>query len=346
MIDIALGLPHLRQGPLLRRALTLKATMLVSANALSRWIGHGAARQWRGWDLRPLRNVPSGRSLILDCGGFTSHLRYGGFPWTIDHYIDLAASFPFTLFASFDYPVESEIAHDRITIEERLARTIGANRETRRRAVDAGIATRFMPVLQGRTPADYERCADALAWSVVPGRTIGLGSMCRRAIHGPEGLVAVVEHLDRVLPLGMRLHCFGAKGTALPYLRTFGERVASIDSQAYGIAARRDALKRGISKTDRLVAQHMTRWFLQQRRLAQCTALCNAHGAARYIGERREGADGTEVMDEGWQAELRRARAEINALIAAGELDHDALVEGWIEQRAAAEAATDRGSVQ
>lgn len=163
MIDIALGLPHLRQGPILRRALTLKATMLVSANALSRWHGRGVAREWQGWDLRQLRNIPAGRSLMLDCGGFTSHMRYGGFPWSIDHYIDLAASFPFTLFASFDYPVESEIAHDRATIDERLARTIGANRETRRRAADAGISGRFMPVLQGRTAADYERCADALA---------------------------------------------------------------------------------------------------------------------------------------------------------------------------------------
>ncbi|MGF7156217.1 deazapurine DNA modification protein DpdA family protein [Novosphingobium gossypii] len=341
MIDIALGLPHLRQGPLLRRALTLKATMLVSANGLSRWQGKGAARQWRGWDLRQLRNVPAGRSLILDCGGFTSHMRYGGFPWTIDHYIDLAASFPFTLFASFDYPVESEIAHDRVAIDERLARTICANRETRRRALDAGIAERFMPVLQGRTPGDYARCADALAWSIIPGRTIGIGSMCRRDIHGPEGLVAVVEHLDRILPAGVRLHCFGAKGTALPYLKAFGDRVASIDSQAYGIAARHDALKQGISKTDRFVADHMTRWFLQQKRLATCAAPCAARGAARHMDVRLDTSYGLQVEGGGWEANLRRAREEINALIAAGEIAHDAVVETWI-----AEWAADQESVQ
>jgi len=37
MIEIIVGLPHLRQGPILRRALTLKASVLVSASALARW---------------------------------------------------------------------------------------------------------------------------------------------------------------------------------------------------------------------------------------------------------------------------------------------------------------------
>jgi len=153
-------------------------------------------------------------------------------------------------------------------VKERLSRTIGANRETRRRAEDAGIADRFMPVLQGRRPCDYERCADALAWSMIPGRTVGVGSMCRREVRGPQGLIAVVEHLDRILPAGVTLHCFGVKGSALPFLRPFDQRIASIDSQAYGIAARHDALRRGVSKTDGLVAEHMMRWLLRQRRAA------------------------------------------------------------------------------
>lgn len=169
--------------------------------------------------------------------------------------------------------------------------------------------------------------------------------MCRRDIHGPEGLVAVVEHLDRILPTGVRLHCFGAKGTALRYLKAFGDRVASIDSQAYGIAARRDALKKGLPKTDRFVAQHMTRWFLQQKRQTTCAALCAARGAARHIRTKSQ-APQRLLPDEGWEARLRRARSEINALLASGELEHDALVETWIAQWAADLGASDQERMQ
>lgn len=326
MIEIALGLPHLRRGPILRRALTLKATILVSASALARWKTARGQRYWSGWDFAQLANLPGTVDAILDSGGFTSHVVYGGFPWSIDDYITLAVAHPFRLFASFDYPCEAEIATDRCSVSERLSRTIGANRETRRRADDAGIADRFMPVLQGRLPADYERCAEALAWSMVPGRIIGVGSMCRREVRGPEGLIAVVEHLDRILPAGVRLHCFGVKGAALPYLRGFEQRVASIDSMAYGVAARRDAHRRGISKTDVLVAAHMTRWYLQQRRGA-CSPvrlLPPAHAPRPKL-----------PPSDPWNAALAAARREIGELIEMGDLDHDQLTDSWIEQWAA-----------
>ena len=118
-----------------------------------------------------------------------------------------------------------------------------------------------MPVIQGRSRDDYERCVDALWSAMAPGAIIGVGSMCRRAITGPEGLVAIFEHLDRILPQEVRLHGFGVKGTALPYLTPLAHRIASIDSQAYGIAARREALRRGIAKSDALVADHLERWL-------------------------------------------------------------------------------------
>lgn len=310
----------------LRRALSLKATLLVSANALSKWNTAQGIRSWKGWNTRPLTNVPIGTRLMLDSGGFTSHMIYGGFPWTIDDYIDLATRYPFHLFASFDYPVEQEIARNRPEIDERIARTISANRETRRRAQDAGIADRFMPVLQGRIPSDYERCAQALAWSMVPGRTIGIGSMCRRHTHGPEGLIAVVEHLDKILPKGITLHCFGVKGSALPYLRQFEDRIASIDSQAYGVSARQDARKRGVSKTDHLVARHMLKWYLRQCQAAKANpkALPPERPRARV-----------QIPSDPWQIAIAKARAEINDLIATGDLEHDEIIEPWIDEWAA-----------
>src|SRR3546814_10883763 len=79
--------------------------------------------------------------------------------------------------------------------------------------------------------------------------------MCRRPIHGPEGLVAVVDHLDQILPRGKRLHLFGVKGEALPYLTGFAHRIASIESQAYGVSARISARRQGRSKTISFVAR-------------------------------------------------------------------------------------------
>lgn len=80
MIAIILGLPHLRRGPLPDRALTLRASLLVSANAPSLWHREKDVRLWRGWNLADLNNLPPHTDIILDSGGFTSHVVYGGFP--------------------------------------------------------------------------------------------------------------------------------------------------------------------------------------------------------------------------------------------------------------------------
>ncbi|MBN8847378.1 MULTISPECIES: hypothetical protein [unclassified Sphingomonas] len=325
-IAIVVGLPHLSAGPILSRALALRCPLLVSANALSRWAMRRGVREWAGWRLAPLANLPERADCMLDSGGFTAHVTYRGFPWTIAQYLDLAAAYPFRLFASLDYPAEHEIAGDRAAVRERISRTIAANRETRRQAEDRGLEDRLMPVLQGRTPEDFERCADALAWSIVPGRTIGVGSMCRRQTRGPDGLVAVLEHLDRVLPARVRLHAFGVKGDALPYLRHLEHRVVSIDSQAYGVAARRDAHRRGVPKTDRVVARHMTRWVEAQTR------------AATARGQRLPPfavPTPDPIITVPRESAIARARQEINDLIESGDLDHDDIVESWIEAWAA-----------
>src|SRR3546814_13278624 len=86
----------------------------------------------------------------------------------------------------------------------------------------------------------YERCLDGLALDYGLTPLIGVGSMCRREVSGPEGLIAVFDHLDRILPKGVMLHGFGVKGTALSHLKGIEHRIASIDSQAYGQAARPD----------------------------------------------------------------------------------------------------------
>lgn len=327
MIEIVVGLPHLNRGPLLQRAIKCGYPVLISANALSRWDRrHGYAR-WMGWKLRSLANASDLISIDLDSAGFVAARRYGGLPWTVDDYIALAASYPFRRFASLDLCTEAEIAHNRDEVLDRISRTIALNHACHARAIDRGIDARFMPVIQGRTPDDYLRCLDGIAGILRPGMVVGVGSMCRREIFGPEGLLAVLSALDRVADPAIRLHAFGVKGTALGYLRPLAHRVASIDSCAYGLAARIEAWREGFSKTDAFVADHMERWQArQQSRLDEGNTDFQHHLPL---------APPAALPGNAWDNAIERARTEIRALIEEGEIDHDMITAGWIEQWAA-----------
>lgn len=325
-IEIIVGLPHLNEGPILQRARTLRTTGLISANGLSRWSNKRGWREWVGWRLNQLRNAQGLAGLCLDSAGFVAASRYGGFPWTIADYVALAAAHPFRWWASADYCVEPEVAGNREEVTDRISRTIRANRDCWRLADDHGIVSTMMPVIQGRRPTDYERCADALGGLIAPGALLGVGSMCRRDIHGAEGLIAVIDHLDRVLPAGVRLHAFGVKGTALPFLLPYRHRVASIDSQAYGVGARRIALRAGVTKTDALVADHMERWVSAQR----ARLIRPPHQLPQIQSTPRDPRPA-----DLWEAAIAQARSEIRDLIEGGELDHDELTMPWIEQWAA-----------
>lgn len=325
--QILLGLPHLGDGVLLRRAKAMGADVLISANSLSRWRTTEGLREWAGWNLGALANAHGLASLTLDSAGFTAMLRYRGYPWSIAAYLDLAEAFPFRHFAAPDYCTERAIAGDRQSVLERIARTVGAYHACRRQAADRALDDRLMPVLQGRTPDDYERCAEGIGFAADSTCLVGVGSMCRRAVSGREGLISVLEHLDRVLPPGIRLHGFGVKGAMLSHVGHLWHRLASIDSQAYGVAARHDALRRSVRKSDRLVARHMTRWLRRQGE--------RLHSQQRRVRLEAAPVPAPRTDPNAWDAAIERARGAIHALIAAGELDHDALVEPWVQQWAA-----------
>ena len=325
-IEIVVGLPHLSNGPILARAKMMQQPMLISANCLSKWRDRGGWRSWEGWRHGQLANAAGLRSIDLDSAGYVLASRYGGFPWSIADYMALAANYPFRRIAAADYCCEHQIAGDRDQVLDRISRTVATNRECRERAADLGIIERLMPVLQGRRPEDYSRCAEALHLSMRPGTVVGIGSMCRRDIHGPEGLIAVVRHLDSVLPTGIRLHLFGVKGSALPWLLPFAHRVASIDSQAWGTAARREAHRTARSKTDVFAADHMERWTATQLARLQ-EQPCHAP-APLPIAE-------PEPNTDPWERAIARARAEARDLIESGDLSHDEITAGWIETWAA-----------
>lgn len=326
-IEVIVGLPALSEGPLLARARTMQVPVLVSANSFSRWVRRDGCREWRGWRLGRLANAHGLLSVDLDSAGFVLAVRERGIPWTIDDYIGLASSCPFRRFASLDLCVEQAVAHDRDEVLDRIARTIQLNRRCHARACDAGIVHRFMPVAQGRRPEDYLHSFDAIADLLPPGQPLGVGSMCRRHIHGSEGLLAVVELLDRRLPQGVRLHLFGVKGSALPALASFGERIASIDSQAYGVAARQSALASGRSKTNRFVADHMARWTSRQ--------FDRLNEPARPFQHMFELPAEPQLHLDPWEQALASARQQIRDLVEQGEISFRQITEGWIAEWAA-----------
>lgn len=176
---------------------------------------------------------------------------------------------PFRWWAAMDYCCEREIAQDRGEVLRRMEMTVesyvltlGVCEWWRREGV-----TEFpdpLPTLQGRLPADYVDCARRLAAAIDSAHActcpagdedcaaethrdrhglpelVGLGSVCRRSPDGPDGLLAVLSRLDAELPAYVKLHLFGVhSGALVTIVQDFGHRVASYDSQAWGMHARR-----------------------------------------------------------------------------------------------------------
>lgn len=203
--------------------------------------------------------------VALDSAGFVAMARYGGYRWSVAQYVELAGLFGWTWWAQMDLCCEPKVATDRQAVLERVHGTAGYLLACRAQ-VDAWEAqgcdwlTHPMPVLQGWRPEDYERSA-ALADTVLDGEwpsLVGVGSVCKRHEGGPDGLWAILRHLDAVLPPHVRLHLFGAKGNALPALARWG-RVASTDSMAWDFGARYDRKHRASSTVERVAA--MERWW-------------------------------------------------------------------------------------
>lgn len=268
-IQVRAGLP-LTGGRLVEHARERQIPVLMSANAfaLREPKGTTAAGRFRGFkkDLSAL----DGMDIALDSAGFTAMRLYGGYPWSIDAYMDLAAARPWTWYAAMDFCVEPEIAGDAAVRRLRLAATaVNYGRcatAARRRGIPAPI-----PVLQGWTVAEYMTCVDwmpVVAWPAV----VAVGSMCRRPVHGKDGVLEIVAALDRVLPKQVQLHLFGVKSTALAYLAGMAvmgtdhtppgvSRVLSVDSCAWDLAAR-TAFRTGRSMDIRI--GFLERWLARQ----------------------------------------------------------------------------------
>lgn len=235
-------------------AVGVGAPILISANAF-----------WRnGRFSLPNGSIFGDADIALDSAGFVAMLRYWGYRWTLGDYVNLASHLRPTWWAAPDYCCEPQIAHDRAEVLERVERTAFKLDWARQVAADRGVAPP-MPVLQGWLPEDYLHCADLMP--DLP-RLVGVGSVCRRNIGGPDGVIRIIMTLDRHLPPHVLLHLFGVKGSAITALAGH-PRIYSVDSQAWDFAARRERVRNDVASfTVDYRARYLRSWYL-----TQCDAL-------------------------------------------------------------------------
>jgi len=200
----------------------------------------------------------------LDSAGFVAMVRYRGYPWSIAEYVSLAKALPWDWWASMDFCCEREVAADRQEVVSRVARTVIWLDKCLTEAERQGVKPP-MPVLQGWQAADYVSCAAQMEhYDHYLPDLVGVGSVCRRALGGPDGLLAIISRLDRELPRNVRLHLFGVKGSAIRELADH-PRIWSVDSMAWDAAARREKNGRSCSVEYRI--GHLRRWFNTNRGL-------------------------------------------------------------------------------
>lgn len=282
------GIPH-SGGRLAFHAFNEGHAAMVSASAF--WNRRGQCFRFpRATNLQEL-------DFALDSAGFTAMQLWkakgaqpgmaGVFPWTYAQYVELAAISGASWWAQPDLCCEPEIAGDQEALDYRVRATAtllegvlrivyawqGELAKTCSPGTVACMVPAPVPVLQGWSADDYLRSLDLLVqvWSrwqpwLAPPALIGLGPVCRRHLHHPQhGLLAILGRLEGALPTGARLHLFGVKGASLGHLKGC-DWIASADSMAYDVDARRRAWREGRPNTVAHRARHMSRWMADAAR--------------------------------------------------------------------------------
>jgi hypothetical protein len=174
---------------------------------------------------------------ILDCAGFTTIEKHGGYPQPTSVYAaeirrwknngNLVAA------VSRDYMCEAPMLaktgltiqrHQELTIEEYDALI----------AEDTGVY--ILPVLQGYEPTDYVRHVEMYGERLTFGMWVGVGSVCKR--NGDIGAILAVLGAIKMIRPDLRLHGFGLKTTATTN-GTIRHLLFSADSMAWSYAARK-----------------------------------------------------------------------------------------------------------
>lgn len=209
------------------------------------WLGAHHAR-WLATAGVPLcvsrRTLASRRTLpraawpwMLDSGGFTELSLHGAWTVSAEQYAAEVRRFANRIglmawAAPQDWMCEPQIlAKTGLTIAEHQSRTVGNLLDLRALAPDLPI----IPVLQGWTLADYERCIrlyERAGVDLIAEPLVGVGSICRRQSTGEAAAI-----LTTLASHGIRLHGFGVK---IDGLARAADALVSADSLAWSRGAR------------------------------------------------------------------------------------------------------------
>lgn len=281
-MQMRVGIPH-RGGKLAAHAFNEGYPTMVSANA---FFNPKTGR----FDV-PTYSPLSDLDWALDSAGFVAMQTFkakgaqagvgGLYPWSYADYLELAALLRPTWFSAMDLCCEPEATDGGIHTEWRIRATATMlegmlqilecwQAEYARTASALTVANDLkppVPIIQGWELDDYLYSLDLTmevwnrhAW-LAPPTLMGLGSVCRRDLNHPKyGLFAILNGLEGRLPTGTKLHMFGIKGIALDRVRMY-DFVASADSMAWDVTARRRAFQSGVSNTMAHRALVMSEWM-------------------------------------------------------------------------------------
>ncbi|MEU5975210.1 hypothetical protein [Streptomyces sp. NPDC047315] len=182
----------------------------------------------------------------IDSGGFSELQKHGRWTRTPRQYVDDLRRIwehvgPYDWAAQQDWMCETAIRTGGVFSGQRFAGTGLSTQDHQRRTVANFLELRslapdlrIIPVVQGESIADYERCVDLFERAGVDltrEPVVGLGSVCRRQ-STREG----AEIVTTLASYGLRLHGFGFKTLGLSKV---GRLMASADSLAWSSHARR-----------------------------------------------------------------------------------------------------------
>lgn len=313
---IRIGLPYGAEGRLMEEARALGGKILLSAGSMRR----KSKAEGGGRYFTAMPRAAWSTDAALDSAGFVAAMR-GGYDWSVEDYVDWVVTnagdgtmpFPWTWWSAMDLCVENEVAADRPLVQARLEQTVD-NYERTLEALDYWKhegdtdTPDPLPIIQGRRPEDYVWSLEQLAAvNRRHGRRafpaiMGVGSVCRRDLHGDEGLIPVLDALHAALPPHTKLHLFGVKGDALPLvMERYPGRVASIDSMAWDFQDRMETPK-GTKRTVERRAKTMRRWHDRQTAKVR-----EAAGPVRVKGHTRRLKDGRVVQVKGHGRQRRRS---------------------------------------
>lgn len=184
------------------------------------------------------RNLPRAvTKWALDSGGFSELELYGRWVTTPAEYVEATQRYAADIgmldwAAPMDWMCEPKmLARTGLTVEDHQRRTVTNFLELRERAPELP----YIPVIQGWTRADYERCVtlyEVAGVNLSHEARVGVGSVCRR-----QGTPEVAEIVWALAEAGLSLHGFGVKARGIANV---AGALMSADSMAWSYRARRD----------------------------------------------------------------------------------------------------------